>query len=112
MPNWCSNRLNVIGPKDAVDHFRHTAHGPTSSWHNIYEYQDWGAFNDIRMAAILSVDPEPGEVSELSFHQLRPVPMNIRRLGYDNRTAKKVADILGVEYPGVGVYGWQVRNWG
>ena len=111
MPNWCANKLDVIGPKVDTDHFKHTAHGPTSSYHR-FGPNEWGALDDIRKAAIMSVEPEPGEVSWFSLHQLRPVPIEIRRLGFDNNSAKEVAESLGLKYPGMGGYGWQTRKWG
>ena len=112
MPNWCSNVLTVTGPEEDLARFVRKAKGHTASYNSIHDSETWEVFDDIRIASVASMNPEPGEVSDLSFHALCPVPAEIRRLGFDDNTAKKVADIAGVKYPGVGGYGWQSANWG
>lgn len=111
MPNWCSNTLTVTGPREAIAAFARKANGPTSSYNN-FMGQNWESLDDIRIAAIAATLPEPGEVSELSFHALCPVPELIRKLGFDDGVAKRTAEAIGVDYPGMGGYRWQVNNWG
>ena len=112
MPNWCSNKLIITGPEEDLARFVRQARGPTSSYNNILDSKSWEVFDDIRIASICSMNPEPGEVSDLSFHALCPVPEEIRRLGFDGKLAKKAAETLGVEFPGMGGAGWQRANWG
>lgn len=111
MPNWCFNTLEVTGPADKIKAFAQKAKGHTSSY-NSFHGVSWETFDDVRVAAIASNLPEPGEVSDLSFHALCPVPDLIRRLGFDDGVAKKTAEALGIEYPGYGGYKWQCNNWG
>lgn len=111
MPNWCSNNLYVSGPPERVAEFVRKANGPEATYNEFYG-QNWETFDDIRIAAIAATLPEPGEVSELSFHALHPVPDLIRKLGFDDRVAERTAEAIGVEFPGVGGYKWQVNNWG
>ena len=96
MPNWCSNVMKVSGPADKVAAFRRQAHGHTSSYNSInrHDSKAWEVFDDIRKKAIILSMPEPGEVSELSFHALCPVPDLIRQLGFDNANAKKAAKLI------------------
>lgn len=114
MPNWCSNVMRVSGPADKIAAFRRQAHGHTASYNSInrYDSEAWEVFDDIRKKAIILSMPEPGEVSELSFHALCPVPDLIRQLGFDDGNAKNSAELIGVEYPGYGGYTWQRNNWG
>ena len=114
MPNWCSNYLRVSGSADRVAAFRKKAHGHTASYNSIssYDAKPWEVFDDIRKKAIILSMPEPGEVSELSFHALHPVPDLIRQLGFDSGLAKEAAKLIGVEYPGQSGYDWQCANWG
>ena len=88
MPNWCSNKLIITGPEEDLARFVRQARGPTSSYNNILDSKSWEVFDDIRIASICSMNPEPGEVSDLSFHALCPVPEEIRRLGFDGKLAK------------------------
>jgi len=111
MPNWCSNTMRVTGPKEILEAFVQRANGPTSSY-NSFHGESWDAFDDVRISAIVSSMPEPGEVSELSFHALHPVPEQIQKLGFDDGVALKAAKVAGVDYPGMGGYGWQSVNWG
>lgn len=111
MPNWCDNKLEVTGPADKLKAFAKKANGHTSNFNNFYG-EEWESLDDIRIAAIASNMPEPGDVSSFSFHALHPVPELICRLGYDDSVAKKSAEALGIEYPGYGGYGWQTNNWG
>lgn len=112
MPNWCSNRLTVTGPEEDLVRFVRKARGHTSSYNSIRDSETWEVFDDIRIASIVTMDPEPGKISDLSFHALCPVPVEIRRLPYDEGTAKRVAEIAGVKFSGMGGHAWQVSNWG
>ena len=112
MPNWCQNNLTVTGSKKDVFLFVKSANGHTSSYNSFRSSETWEVFDDIRVTSIASWDPEPGEVSKLSFHALCPVPKEIRRLGFDDNVAKKAAETAGVKYPGMGGWGWQTSNWG
>lgn len=112
MPNWCSNTLTITGPEEDLVRFVRKAKGHTASYNSMRDGESWEVFDDIRITSIASMNPEPGEVSDLSFHALCPVPAEIRRLGYDDGVAKRVADIAGVKFPGMGGYTWQVSNWG
>lgn len=112
MPNWCSNMLTVTGPEEDLARFVRQAKGHTVSYNSIYDSENWEVFNDIRITSIASMNPEPGEVTDLSFHALYPVPAEIRRLPYDEGVAKRVAEIAGVKFSGMGGHAWQVSNWG
>jgi hypothetical protein len=111
VPNYCFNTLEVTGPADSIKSFAKKARGHTSSY-NSFNKGGWEVFDDIRIASIASMNPEPGKVSDLSFHALHPVPAEIRRLGFDSTVAKKVAETLGIKYPGMGGADWQRANWG
>ena len=111
MPNWCLNTLEVTGPEDKVKAFAQKAKGNTSNY-NSFHGESWEALDDIRIAAIASNMPEPGPISDLSFHALRPVPDIVCRLGFDDGFAEKTAKALGIEFPGYGGYRWQTSNWG
>lgn len=113
MPNWCSNSLTITGPdKDIVD-FVKSAEGSTNRYNDYYTQDDWGNLDEIRVKALFQDGVmHQGSNSPLSFHQICPVPEDILKLGYDEGVAKKVANIVGVEYPGYGGYNWQIQNWG
>ena len=111
MPNWCQNRLIVTGPADELERFRLKAIGPSQNY-NDFRNGAWEAFDDIRVKAIISSPPELGESSDLSFHALYPVPIEIMCLPYDSVQAQKVTEKCGVEYGGVSGYTWENRNWG
>ncbi len=58
MPNWCNNKLVVLGPDEDVERFKKTAIG-NSPWHTKEEKK-----------------------SVLNFHSLVPVPPEIVSAGY------------------------------
>jgi len=58
MPNWCNNKLVVIGPDGDVDRFKKTATG-NSPWHTQEEKKN-----------------------VLNFHSLMPIPPEIVSAGY------------------------------
>ena len=111
MPNWCSNTLSISGPTNELESFRLKAIGPTQNY-NDFRAGVWEAFEDIRLRAIISTTPELGEVSDLSFHALYPVPDEVMRFPYDSNQAKKIADRCGVEFGGRAGYEWENSNWG
>jgi hypothetical protein len=60
MPNWCANKLTIIGPEADVRSFKEKA---TGRW-------PWSK-------------PDETEVEMLNFHSLIPVPDEILKAGYD-----------------------------
>lgn len=115
MPNWCDNTMTVSGPHDELLAFIKKAEGPTQTY-NSYSGQGWEAFDKIRVEAIYNSLPEPGESSDLSFHQLVPVPDATMRLPYDRHEAEKIARVLGYDISGIygpeAGYEWEANNWG
>ena len=63
MPNWCSDKLTIIGPKVDVQAFKAKAVGP-SPWE----------------------EPE-GEPDALNFHSLVPIPEEVLKAGYESTLA-------------------------
>lgn len=112
MPNWCQNTLAIDGKKEDVKRFRLKARGHAQTYNSVtYSKEAWGGFDDIRIKAMIKTLPEPGEVSDLSFHALFPVPEDIRRFPYDDGQANKVREMLGLP-PSIGGYTWESRYWG
>ena len=112
MPNWCQNNLHIEGPPEDIARFIKSAEGPTQSYNDVSELVGvWPVHDDIRMRARVTMTPEPGEVSVLSFHALYPVPDKVMRFPYDDNTAKKVGKTLG-ESVLYGGYTWENNHWG
>ena len=113
MPNWCSNDLHVTGDKESIKKFRLTAKGPTQTYNDFrQEGSDWPEkLDSIRLKALAEQLPEPGPVSEFSFHALYPVPDEIRRFPYDCNQANKIREKIGLERQ-LGGYSWESENWG
>ncbi len=111
MPNWCSNTLNVIGPQEAVKAFVNAARGPGATY-NEFHGEPWEAFDDTRKKIVASNIPEPGNVQDLSFHALYPVPDDVRRFGYDSGQAAKIKTLMGYSEPLMAGYEWEGSNWG
>jgi len=113
MPNWCDNNIEISGSEEDVKAFKVFARGATQCYNsfNRLNTDDWGGYNDIKAAAIFSIAPASGSISDFSFHALYPVPEEIRMLPYSEGAAKKVCEIIKKEYPGCG-YDWEVANWG
>ena len=61
MPNWCLNKLTVLGPELEVDAFRKRAVG----------HSPWPRFQD-------------GENNLLNLHSLVPIPPEVLAAGYDS----------------------------
>ena len=113
MPNWCQNTLFVSGDKKSLDIFRERAKGRVQSY-NSFRGDEWPAFEQVRLHALISTPPDGGEVSEISFHRLYPVPAATRAAPYDPGTLKRVFDALGFvksQHPVAG-YNWESNNWG
>ena len=113
MPNWCNNKLEISGPPDIVAEFIAAARGPNQTYNQFNHFGaiDWGELDDIRVKALLTQDPERGSVSDLSFHALYPVPLQVRKFPYSPNLAHKVADSAGVILSLAG-YDWEIKNWG
>ena len=61
MPNWCFNRLRVVGPAEDARRFHKQGEG----------FSPWFA-------------PEPGSAPDaLNFHSLVPIPTDVLAAGYD-----------------------------
>ena len=116
MPNWCSNVLEVHGKEEDVKRFIRLAKGRGCSY-NPSPYglgEDWGAFDDIRLKAMFSCAPTESwddHESPLCFHSLYPVPDSVRRFPFDDHSAVKIGEKLGIEVK-YGGYSWQTNNWG
>lgn len=114
MPNWCNNTMVVSGPKNDLMAFIEKAEGPTQGYNSYDEKGNWEGFDSIRLQSIYNDLPELGESSELSFHQLVPVPDDVMRLPYDTSSAKNIARALGLPKPESEVYSgyrWEAENW-
>ena len=113
MPNWCNNDLHVTGDKESIKKFRLAAKGPTQTYNDFREEgSKWPEkLDSIRLKAMAEQLPDPGPVTEFSFHALFPVPEEIRRFPYDCNQANKIREKLGLEKQGGG-YSWESENWG
>tara|TARA_A200000159_G_scaffold161730_1_gene184182 strand:- start:2675 stop:3271 length:597 start_codon:yes stop_codon:yes gene_type:complete len=114
MPNWCNNDLYISGDKDSIKKFKLAAKGPTQTYNDFREHESkWPEkLDDIRLKVLSEQLPEPGPVSDFSFHALFPVPDEIRRLPYDCNQANKIRKALGLEGEVQGGYSWESSNWG
>lgn len=110
MPNWCQNYLDITGPPEDVARFIEKAEGPRQNYNEI-SGSVWPLHDDIRVRARISVTPEPGDVSVFSFHSLYPVPDEVMRLPYDDNTAIKIGELLGISVEHGG-YRWESNHWG
>lgn len=110
MPNWCQNTLNVSGDKKDIRNFKLKARGHTQSY-NDFRGIEWPLFDDIRLKAMLSAVPEPGNVVDLSFHSLYPVPDDFLRFPYDDKHAVELGKKVGEERL-YGGYRWENLHWG
>lgn len=113
MPNWCMNTLSISGPNEDIKRFRGQARGPTQTYNDIrslYE-KKWDIHDDIRVRAMVETLPDPGDVSEFSFHALYPVPEDYRCFPYDDTQAVELGEKLGTERP-CGGYSWEANHWG
>lgn len=113
MPNWCNNDLHVTGDKESIKKFRLAAKGPTQTYNDFREEgSKWPEkLDSIRLKAMAEQLPDPGPVTEFSFHALFPVPDEVRRFPYDCNQANKIREKLGLEKQGGG-YSWESENWG
>ena len=112
MPDWCHNILNISGPEKDISLFKTKADGPNQSYNEYHSARgEWPVHNDIRIKALAETLPELGESSVFSFHALYPVPDEVRRLPYDDASARKVAEQLGRTVTHGG-YTWEYRHWG
>lgn len=114
MPNWCNNQLYISGDKESIKKFRLSAKGPTQSYNDIRtEESEWPEkLDDIRLKVLSEQLPEPGPMSDFSFHALCPVPDDVRRFGYDTKRANKVRHLLGMKETSLGGYEWESHSWG
>jgi len=113
MPNWCSNTLTVTGPEKDVKRFRDKARGPTQSYNGFapHEVERWPVHDDIRLKSMITTPPEPGDVVDLSFHALYPVPEDFRCFPYDDTRARELGELVGEVRP-YGGYEWESKHWG
>lgn len=79
MPNWCNNRLSVVGPKDEVRAFVKRAQGVTQHY-------------------APHVDSEKEE--DFSFHQLVPIPDDVMKMNYDPHGISAERRLWGVKWGG------------
>ena len=110
MPNWCMNILSVSGEDSLVKKFRNAARGHTQAY-NRFSSVSWPIHDDIRLKAAVSSLPDMGEVSDLSFHALYPVPEDFMRYPYDCNSAREFGERVGETRP-YGGYGWETTHWG
>jgi hypothetical protein len=110
MPNWCQDTLNVSGDAESIRRFKNKARGHTQSYNECRE-GEWPLHDDIRMKAILSTVPDGGEVVDLSFHALYPIPDDFLRFPYDDNRAVSLGVLVGEERP-YGGYEWERTHWG
>ena len=90
MPNWCENRLTVLGPKDVVAAFIDKAHGPVHQFAMSEQEREW--------AKQEGRDPDaPPRVESFSFHQLVPIPAEGLALVYHDPETER-AGPQGYEY--------------
>jgi len=113
MPNWCMNTLNVEGPAEDVKKFRMQARGHTQSYNEFspHTVDAWPINDDIRLESLISNPPEPGDIVDLSFHALYPVPEDFRCFPYDDTRAKELGELVGQTRPHGG-YQWESKHWG
>jgi len=85
MPNWCKNRLTVIGPSEKVVAFISKAHG---EYHH-FTPGKYNLFNEESLKKIQGEDYKTPEQNrkenpqQLSFHQLIPIPDHVMAKEYD-----------------------------
>lgn len=112
MPNWCSNTLLISGPQEELRRFISAARGREHSYNDFY-IEPWEAFDEIRLASILSTPPEDSEREVvLSFHRLYPVPSDVRSWPYDRGITAEVAKATGLKPPDLSGYEWENKYWG
>lgn len=113
MPNWCMNNLAVYGPEDDVAAFKAVAGGRTHCYKSWNSQGEWPVFDHIRMLAFYDEAPPLGEPSDFSFHALDPVPQEVLKLPYDQKSASKIVEILNLDDKDViSGYNWETTNWG
>ncbi len=103
MPNWCNNRLTVLGPADRVAEFVKKAHGPGQHYKaHRTEIEWWEKHCEDAKAAGTPLPPHPDEKDRdptpLSFHQLVPIPDAIMAGPYDPVGIDKEHELWGVKW--------------
>jgi hypothetical protein len=88
MPNWCNNRLTVLGPANRVAAFVKKANGPGPRYKaQRWDIVEWEAKCKKAEAEGKPKPPHPDEEERepmaMSFHQLRPIPPEIEKGDYD-----------------------------
>ena len=113
MPNWCMNSLYITGPEKDIKRFRLKARGPTQSYNSFspHSSENWPLHDDIRLKSMVSSPPAPGDVADLSFHALYPVPEDFRCFPYDDTRAVELGELVGQMRP-YGGYKWEGTHWG
>lgn len=100
MPNWCLNRLTVIGPSDKVVAFIAKAHGE----YQHYAPSKYDLMDEDRKKLALGENyksPEQTRKEELrqfSFHQLIPIPDEIMAKEYDPYGYQTEKALWGVKW--------------
>jgi len=77
MPNWCMNRLSILGEPGLLEKFVEKARGPTQKYANPEDERHEEAF---------------------SFHRLRPIPPEIEALPYDPHGHDAERRLWGVKW--------------
>jgi len=111
MPNWCNNTLQVIGPEEDIKRFRLLANSCQQNYNEFSGPGKWPMCDDIRLESLVAAPPEPGDIVDLSFHALYPVPDDFRCFPYDDTRAKELGELIGKPRP-YGGYTWETIHWG
>lgn len=91
MPNWCENRLTVLGPKEDVAAFVDKAHGPVHQFAVSEREREW--------AKREGRDPDvPPRVETFSFHRLVPIPAEGLALVYHDPETERAGAPQGHQY--------------
>ena len=114
MPNWCSNSVEICGPKEAIAAFVKAAKGRHACYHDcvVSGSSPWPAHDDVRLTALTRIPAElDSKDMDFCFNALYPVPEDFRRFPYDNGQARRVGEAVGEERKHGG-YKWQSDHWG
>lgn len=105
MPNWCNNKLTILGPSDKVSQFVQKAQGnkqtfKPSKWDLTWEHEKMikCAAKGIPFESTLAPKSSP-----LSFHRLVPIPDEVMAREYDDPAFRDAQD---------NGHDWERRLWG
>ena len=89
MPNWCWSKLSVTGPEQTVEEFVEAVKGP------FCKYENEPAILDTEESRNYREQEHP-----LSFHQLVPVPEEVRKAGFSQGRVSLASRQLGNQVGG------------